>query len=185
MLRPAGPDFLAVDDVLVALTPRRGAERGGVGARGRLGHAEGLQPQLSRRDLRQICRLLRFRAMAQHCAHRVHLGMAGGGVAACPMHFLQYRRAGGQGQTEAAEFFGDQGGKISVFCQRLHELGRVSLLAILLAPVFAGKPLAQFGDSVADFGVVKFVGHGVRPCCLPFRPSRAPRSGKALREVKA
>ena len=43
--------FLAVDDVAIALAPGEGLERGGIRARTRLRHAEGLEPQLAARHI--------------------------------------------------------------------------------------------------------------------------------------
>ena len=74
---------------MVTLAHRTGFELGGVGAGGRFGHAEGLQAQLARGDLRQVLRLLLRRAVAQHGAHGVHLGMGGGGIATVGVAFLQ------------------------------------------------------------------------------------------------
>ncbi len=47
MLGAGGPDLLAVDDVVVALAHRGGAQVERVGARGRFGDAEGLQAQIA------------------------------------------------------------------------------------------------------------------------------------------
>ena len=65
--RAAGPDLLAVDDVaVVAVALRHGLQRGGVGAAGRLGDAERLQPQFAAGDLRQLFCLLPVAAVPQH-----------------------------------------------------------------------------------------------------------------------
>ncbi len=140
MLGARGPEFLAVDDVvIVAFAPRRGAQGQRVGARGRLGDAEGLQAQFAARDLRQIALLLLGAAVPQDRAHRVHLRVAGGAVAAGGVHFLQ--DCGGRADAEpaAAVFFGDQRGEIAGLGERGDELGRIGALAIERAPVFAGK----------------------------------------------
>ena len=50
MFGAAGPDLLAVDDVVVAVALGGGLQRGGVGAAGRLGDAEGLQAQFAGGD---------------------------------------------------------------------------------------------------------------------------------------
>ena len=47
MFGAADPDLLAVDDVAVALAPREGADARRVGAAGRLGDAERLQPEFA------------------------------------------------------------------------------------------------------------------------------------------
>jgi hypothetical protein len=93
MLGAAGPDLLAVDDVMVALAPREGAERGGVGAAGRLGDAEGLQAQSPGRDARQVALLLLSLPWRSTRAHRVHLRVAGRAVAAGALHLLQHAAA--------------------------------------------------------------------------------------------
>ena len=46
--------FLAVDDVAIALAPGEGLERGGIRARTRLRHAEGLEPQLAARHIGEV-----------------------------------------------------------------------------------------------------------------------------------
>ena len=75
--RARGPHLLAVDDVaVVALLHGAGLELGGVGAGGRLGDAEGLQPQLAARDARQVALLLLGAAVPQQRAHDVHLRVA-------------------------------------------------------------------------------------------------------------
>ncbi len=57
VLDEAGPHLLAVDDVLVAVADRSGAQRREVGARLGLGVADG-EVDLAARDLRQVVRLL-------------------------------------------------------------------------------------------------------------------------------
>ena len=82
MLGARGPDFLAVDDVVVAVAACDGAQIERIGAGRRLGDAERLQAKLAARDRRQIALLLLGAAVAKERAHRVHLGVAGGAVAA-------------------------------------------------------------------------------------------------------
>ena len=97
MQRARGPHLLAVDDVaVVALLVGARLELGGVGAGGRLGDAERLQPQLAGRDARQVLLLLLGVAVPQHRAHDVHLRVAGAGVAAELVDLLQDRAAGAQ-----------------------------------------------------------------------------------------
>ena len=73
------PDLLSADDVDVAAADGRRLELRRVGAGGRLAHAERLQPQLARRNLRQVGALLRVRSVPQQRAHRVHLRVARAG----------------------------------------------------------------------------------------------------------
>ena len=153
MLGAAGPDLLAVDDVMVALAPGEGAQRGGVGAAGRLGDAERLQAQFAGGDLRQVLLLLLRRAVPQDGAHDVHLRVAGGAVAALGLHRLQDRRGGGQRQAGAAVFLGDQRAEVAGLGQRAHELGGIGALLVQLAPVLAGEAGAELRDLLADFGM--------------------------------
>ncbi len=118
MQRARGPDLLAVDDVVVAapLGPR--LELGRVGAGGRLGDAEGLQPQRAAGDLRQIALLLRVAAVAQQRAHDVHLRVAGAGVAAGGVDLLEDHRGRAQRQARAAVSFGNERAEIPRLGQR-------------------------------------------------------------------
>ena len=129
VLGAAGPDLLAVDDVVVALALGEGAQRGGVGAAGRLGDAERLQAQFAGGDLRQVLLLLPVGAVPQDGAHDVHLRVARGAVAALGLHGLQDRRGGGQRQAGAAIFLGDQRGEVAGLGQRADELGGIAALA--------------------------------------------------------
>jgi hypothetical protein len=156
----AGPDLLAVDDVVVAIAFGRGLQRRRVGAAGRLGDAERLQPQLAAGDLRQKPLLLVVVAMPQHRAHGVHLRVAGAGVAARAVDFLEDRAACADLEARAPIFLGDQHGEIAGIGQGLHEFGRISHRPIKLAPVLARKALAEPGDRVAN--VLMVVVGGVR-----------------------
>src|ERR1019366_8343530 len=104
MLGARGPDFLAVDDVVVvAFAPRGGAQGERVGARGRFRDAEGLQAQFAAGDLRQIVLLLLGAAMPQDRAHRIHLRVAGSAVAAGRVHFLEDRGGPAAGPLAGGE----------------------------------------------------------------------------------
>ena len=153
MFGPAGPDLLAVDDVFVALLAGEGAQRRRVGAAGRFGDAKRLQPQFAGGDFRQIGLLLLVGAVPQDGAHDVHLGVAGRAVAALGLNGFQDCRRGGQRQTGAAVFLGDQRAEIAAFGQRADKIRRVAAFLIELAPVFAGEPAAQLPDFFADFRV--------------------------------
>jgi hypothetical protein len=91
MFGAADPDFLAVDDIVVALAPGESADARGIGACSRLGYAEGLKPQVSRSNMGQIARLLLGLSMAQDGTHGVHLGMRGPATAAAAVHFFEDR----------------------------------------------------------------------------------------------
>ena len=92
MRRPADPYLLAIDEIAIAVAPGGGAQRPCVRSRSRLRHAKSLHPKRAVGDTGQILRLLRVGAMPQDRAHRIHLSMAGGGVAARAVDFLQDRR---------------------------------------------------------------------------------------------
>src|SRR6266446_7980601 len=150
----AGPDFLAVDDVaIIALAPGKGFQRGSVGSAGRLGYAEGLQPQFAAGDLRQPFCLLLLAAVPQQRAHGVHLGMAAAAIASGALDLFENRGCGGQFQPGAAIFFRDQYREVSGLGQRVDEGSGIGHLAVELAPVFARELRAQLGDGVADVGM--------------------------------
>ena len=150
MLGARGPDLLAVDDVVVAFAHRGGAQIERVGARGRLGDAEGLQPQLARRDLRQPARLLRRAAVPQQRAHGVHLGVTGRAVAARRLDLLHDRGRRRHGQPAAAVFLRDQRGQEPGVGERGDEFGRIGALAVERAPILAGEPGAERANGLAD-----------------------------------
>src|SRR6202142_1476526 len=155
MLGARRPEFLSVDDVvIVALAPRRGAQRERVGARGRLGDAEGLQAQFAAGDLGQISLLLFGIAMPQDRSHRVHLRVAGRAIAAGGVHFLEDRGGRADAKAAAAEFLRDQRGEIAGFGQRRDKIGRIGAFAVERAPVFARELGAQRAHAFADVGEV-------------------------------
>ena len=100
----AGPDLLAVDDVaVIAFALGESFQRRGIGAAGRLGDPEGLQPQFAAGDLRQPFCLLLVAAMPQQRAHGVHLGMAAAAIAARALDLFEDRGGRGQFQSGAAD----------------------------------------------------------------------------------
>ena len=103
-------------------------------------------------DLRQIALLLLGAAVPQHRAHRVHLRVAGGAVAAGRVDLLHDGDGRRHGEPAAAVFLGDQRGEKAGLGQRVDELGRIGALAVELAPVFAGKVRAQRAHRLADAG---------------------------------
>ena len=58
VLGSRGPDLLAVDPVVVAIEARGGPQGRGIGAAGRLGHPEGLEPQAAVGDAGKVGLLL-------------------------------------------------------------------------------------------------------------------------------
>ena len=105
----AGPDLLAVDDIaVIAVALGEGLQRGGVGAAGRLGDAERLQPQFAAGDLRQPLCLLLVAAVPQQRAHGVHLGVAAAAIAAGALDLFEDRGRRRQLQPGAAILLRDQ-----------------------------------------------------------------------------
>ena len=165
MLGAAGPHLLAVHDVgAVVLLHRRRAQRQRVGAAGRLGDAERLQAQLAAGDLGQVALLLLLAAVPQQRAHDVHLGVAGGAIAAGALDFLEHRGCGRDAKPRAAVLLGNQDREPAGFGQRLHEFRRIAAFAIERAPVGAVELQAELADRIADFRVCRGVGifHGAR-----------------------
>jgi hypothetical protein len=151
VLEAGGPDLLAVDApgaVVLPLGP--GADGQRVRTRVRLGDAEGLQAQLAARDPREVALLLLVRAVPQHRAHRVHLGVAGAGVAALVVDLLQDDRRVADAQAAAAVLRRDQGGQPAAFGEGADELLRVRLPGVDLAPVLAREPAAEIRHALAD-----------------------------------
>ena len=125
MLGAAGPDLLAVDDVaVVAVALRKGFQRRGIGAAGRLGDPERLQAQFAAGDFRQPLCLLLVAAVPQQRAHGVHLRMAAAAIASGALDLFQDRAGGGQFQARAAIFLRDQHREISGLGQRIDERAR-------------------------------------------------------------
>jgi len=100
MFSARGPNLLPIDDVMIALAHGRRAQSQRIGTRCRLGHAEGLQSILTGRNAGQPTLLLGVAPVPQQGAHRVHLGVTGGAIAAGGMDFLH--DDGGFVQREAA-----------------------------------------------------------------------------------
>ena len=153
IFRTRGPDLLAVDHVVVAVAARHRLDRRGVGAARRLGHPERLQAQRPGGDLGQVFALLLGIAVPQQRPHDVHLGVAGGAVAAGALDFLQDRGGRRDRQAGAAIFLRDQRREIAGRGDRFDECGGIGTGAIELAPIFAGKIGAQPAHAVADLAV--------------------------------
>ena len=161
MLGARGPELLSVDDVVVVAFAFGGrAQRQRVGAGGRLGHAERLQPQFSAGDLRQIALLLRRRTVPKNRSHGVHLRMAGGAVAARGVDFFQDGGGRADAEPAAAKLLRDQRGEIAGRGQRRDEFGRIAALAIKPAPIFARVLGAQRAHAFADVGECVVFGTG-------------------------
>src|SRR5262245_23421118 len=76
--------------------------------------------------------------------------MAGSAVAAGGLNLLHDGGGRPHGETTAAVLFRNERREEPGLGQRLHELGRISALAIERAPVFSGKFCAQCPNGVAD-----------------------------------
>ena len=137
------PHLLPVDDVAVAVAHRHRLELRRVGAGGRLGHAERLQPELSGRDLRQVLALLLPGAVPQQRAHDVHLRVACGGVAARVVHLFENDRRFRDPEPRAAVFLRNQRGQVARVRQRPDELLRIRFLPVEFPPVGVREPPAQ------------------------------------------
>ena len=158
MLDAADPDFLAVDDIAVALAHRGRLELGGVGAGRRLGDAHRLQAQFAARDLRQIKVLLRLGAVPQQRAHIVHLAVAMAGIAAGAVDLLHHHRRLGQPEARAAIFLGDHGGQPAGLGQRVDELDGIGRGLIMRAVIFRRKFRAERAQRLAHLLVAVGLG---------------------------
>ena len=78
-------DLASVDYVMVTLAHRARRQVGRVRAGLWLGDAEGLQPELAARNLRQVLLFRLSRAVPEERPHGVQLGMCGTGVAPTPV----------------------------------------------------------------------------------------------------
>ncbi len=105
----AGPDLVAVDHVAVAVAHGAGLElRGVVGADDQLGHAERLQSQLARRDLRRVRALPAARCRGAAAFPLCTSGRDTPRRAAARVDGLEDHRRGAQRQPRAAVFLRDE-----------------------------------------------------------------------------
>lgn len=160
MFCPAGPDLLAVDHIAVALAYRRCLYAGGVGAGPGFGDTECLKSQAAGSDVRQIAALLLFAAVSQDRSHDVHLGMAGGTIAAGCMDFLQNSCGNTKAEAAATVFLRNQHAEISGIGQRLDKVGGVGAFPVQTTPVFAGELRTQRAHGMANLGEGALIG-----CC--------------------
>ena len=181
MLGARGPDLLPVDDIMIAVADGRGAQAERIGARGRLGHAEGLQAQLAARDRRQVALLLRGAAVAQQRPHRVHLRMTGGAVAARGLDFLHDGGGRRHRKPAAAILFRDERGEKTRLGQRGDEFARIGTLAIEPPPILAGEIGAQRPHRFADRCKIGGFGHdrtSARPLLIAITSRSTTRARK-------
>jgi hypothetical protein len=91
--------------------------------------------KLAARDLRKIAALLILAAVPQKSPHRVHLGVACGGVRARAVDFLEYDAGFGDAHPCAAVFFRNQRSQVSGSRKNLYKFLRIFLFFVYLAPV--------------------------------------------------
>ena len=149
-----GPDFLSVDDIMVAIAHGPRLELECLRSGRWLGDAEGLVAQLAGRDFRQVSVLLRLRAMPEDDVHHVHLGVAGIGVAAGRMDLLKDDGTGPQRQPGAAILFGNQRSEVARLGHCGDELVRKGIPLVEIPPVGGRKSRAYGLHAFSNFRVV-------------------------------
>src|SRR5215218_4276291 len=165
-----------VDDVMIAVS-HGGRPQGGRVAPGlRLGHAEGLQPQLTARYLRQVLPLLLLRAVFKHGAHHVHLGVCGLGVASGAVDLFEDDRSLGEAQAQPTVFLRDERAEVAAFRHRLDKGFRVLSSRVELAPVAVREIRAHLADSSAQILVLVGAPHVMPPAAGFARPAPDPGS---------
>src|SRR5262245_23017290 len=173
MLGARDPDFLAADDIAIALPGSCRLQlcriRSGCG----LADAKSLQPELAARDLRQVGALLLLGTVTQERPHRVHLRVACAGVAAAAIDFLEDDGRFRNAQARSAVFLGNQRSKIAGIGQGLDELCRVLASRVELAPVAIRKRLAEIADTAAQIPMEFDGGHSRRSYPEPPAPPQA------------
>ena len=163
-----------------------GRQRRGVGARARLGDAEGLEPQVSRRDRRQIGRLLRRRAMAQERSHHIHLRMARPGMGAAARDLLEDRTGLPKPEPRAAIGLGDQRGEEPRRRHLAHELRGIPALRVQPAPVVLRIARAELRHRSPDLvDVCRRCVHGPEPIRLPRGRREQARDKRAQDKCRA
>ena len=150
VFRARHPYFLAVDHVAIARADRRGLKLRGVAARGRLGHAKRLEPQLAGGDLRQVGAFLVRRSVTEQRAHDVHLRVACRGVSAGAVDLLEDDGRFGEGESRAAVVLRNERGEVAGLGQRRDECIGVRAAAVELAPIDVGEPRAEFANGAAE-----------------------------------
>ena len=150
VLRARDPDLLTVHDVAIPATLGEGLEPGGVGARGRLGDAEGLEPQLARGDRGQEALLLLLAPVAQQGAHHVHLGVTDAGARRRAVDRLEDQARFEHPETAPAVLLGDERREPSALGEGVDELRRVAVLPVDPLPVVAGEAFHDLGDGLSD-----------------------------------
>jgi hypothetical protein len=154
VLHPRRPDFLAVDDVPVALAHGGGRDLGRIASGGRLGDRERLEPERAARDAGQVAPLLVLVPVTQHGAHDVHLCVARGRVAARAVDLFEDDARFGDAEPRAVVGFGDEGGEIARVGQGLDECVGIGAFGIEISPITLIERCAQLADRVAQRDLV-------------------------------
>src|SRR3546814_5847536 len=172
MFGATDPDFLSIDDIIVAPRLREGrrAAREGldprrVGSFRWLGAAKGLEAQFAAGDAGQIALLLLGRTMFQDRAHRIHLRVASAAVAARAVDFFEDRGGRRQAEPGPAILFGDEDRQEARTGQCADELGRIDAVAVERLPIGAGKIGAEAADRFTDRSEARRVGKGCVKTC--------------------
>src|SRR5581483_294614 len=150
-LQHAGDEhLLAVHHVVVVLAHGHCLQARRLRAGVWLGDGERLQAQLAAGDLGQVALLLLGAAVAQQRAHRVHLGVAGGGEAPGAIDLLEDDARLGDAEPGAAVLLRDERGQPAGVGQRLHERIGIAVGAVQLAPVLIGEGAADLAHGLLD-----------------------------------
>ena len=91
--------------------------------------------------------------MPKQGSHGVHLGVAGGAVAAGTMDFLEHGRRRRQRQARAAVGLRDQYGEVAFLRQGPDELRRIGPLPVERAPIGPVETRAEAAHALADIPV--------------------------------
>ena len=156
-------NLLAVDHVAVAFALGAGFEPRGIRAGIRLRDGKCLQPQFALGDGWQVAAFLFIAAVPQHCAHGVHLGMAGAGVAAGVIDLFENDAGLGDAQARPAILFRNQRGEIAALREGRDKLLGVAFFLVHGAPVWIGKIFAEAANRLAD-GLAIFAGWWAGVC---------------------
>ena len=84
--------------------------------------------------------------MPQQRAHRVHLRVACGGIAAAAVDLFEDDGGFGDAKARSAVLLGNERGEIARVGQRLHECIRIGALNVELAPVAVWKCFTEIAD---------------------------------------
>ena len=150
LLRARDEDLLPVDDVAVSLANGARFDARGLRAGIRLGDGEGLQAEFALGDCGKIAPFLFLAAVAKQRPHGVHLGVAGAGVAARAVDFLEDDAGLGDAESRAAVLLRNQNREIFAGGERIDELLRVLLVLIDVSPICARETLAKFANRLAN-----------------------------------